>query len=290
MTPKLNITDKDFPLVTCEWLDANINADNLVVLDATWHMPNTARSGQIEFEQVHIKGAKFFDIDEISDKTSNLPHMVPPIDQFESQAGELGIDNSSIIIVYDTHGIFTAPRAWWHFRYMGHENVYVLDGGLKKWLAEGRSTESGQSVATPKTFKAQPKIGLIHDFEQMRDLANNYSAQMLDARSNSRFRGTEPEPRAGLRSGHIKGAKNVHYALLINDDGTLKPPAELKAIFTERKIDIEAPIVASCGSGVTACIIALSLYALGVKNTPVYDGSWSEWGSRDGAMIESDAI
>lgn len=279
----------DFPLVSTEWLSQNIGLDDLVILDASWHMPNTARNGGEEFRSGHIKGARFFDIDLISDKNSSLPHMAPNSAQFEAQVGELGIDNKSIVIVYDTHGIFTAPRVWWHFRYMGHDNVYVLSGGLKKWLSEGRAIETEYTLTKPARFKAKQRDDLIRNFDEMLGNVNNASVQILDARSGPRFSGLEPEPRAGLKSGHIKGSQNVHYALLINNDGTMKSPEELREIFKERGVDIEKPIVTSCGSGVTACIIALALYSIGAKNIPIYDGSWSEWGARDGAIIESES-
>ncbi len=289
MTQNIKTPDPAFPLVTSEWLAKNIALDNLVILDASWHMPATGRNGREEFISAHIKGARFFDIDSIKDNNSAFPHMAPSPAQFEKQIGELGIDNNSLIIVYDSHGIFTAPRAWWHFRYMGHKNVFVLDGGLKNWLYEGREIESGGFVKTPKEFKATQNKDLIKDFDQILGALNNSDVQILDARSNPRFRGLEPEPRAGLKSGHIKGSKNVHYALLINEDGTMKSADALREIFSQQQIAFSSPIIASCGSGVTACIIALALEIIGKKDIPIYDGSWSEWGARDGAIIESES-
>lgn len=289
MTQNIRPPNPEFPLVTSDWLCENIGAENLVVLDASWHMPATGRSGREEFINSHIKSARFFDIDAIKDNNTTLPHMAPSPVQFEKQIGELGIDNNSIIIVYDTHGVFTAPRAWWHFRYMGHKNVYVLDGGLKKWQFEGREIESRVCVPAPKKFTAAQNLDLVKDFDQIIGALDISYVQILDARSNPRFRGLEPEPRAGLKSGHIKGSKNVHYALLINEDGTMKSADALREVFMQRQIDLSGPIIASCGSGVTACIIALALEIIGKKDIPIYDGSWSEWGARDGAIIESDS-
>lgn len=277
------------PLVSVEWLADNIDNKDIIVLDASWHMPNTGRNGYEEYKAGHIKGALFFDIDVVKDPKSVFPHMAPAAEQFARQIGAIGISNDKSIIVYDTHGIFTAPRAWWHFRYMGHKNVFVLNGGLKKWLAKGYEIEKDLPLISPTEFSAKPNPDLIRNFEQILGYIGKSEIQIIDARSNQRFRGIEPEPRAGLKSGHIKGSKNLHYAQLISDDGTMKPADELKAIIKNANIDLQMPIIASCGSGVTACIIALALEIIGTKDIPIYDGSWSEWGARDGAIIESES-
>lgn len=288
--PQTNENNKSSPLVSVEWLAENIQNNDLIIMDASWHMPNTGRSGLEEYKAAHIQGAIFFDIDDIKDKNCDLPHMAPDASQFENQISALGISNEKIIIVYDTHGIFTAPRAWWHFRYMGHKNIYILDGGLKKWLAAGHTVTSEEPRINTGDFKAKLNPNLIRDFNQILNYAEAKDVQILDARSSPRFRGLEPEPRAGLKSGHIKGSINIHYASLIQENGTMKPKAELEAIFAQSSINLGKPIVASCGSGVTACIIALALEIVGKKDIPIYDGSWSEWGSREGAIIESENL
>ena len=279
-----------YPLVSTEWLANNLDLDQICILDATWHMPNANRDAKSEYNNCHIKGAQFFDIDAISDAQTLLPHMVPSSEDFAQSIGALGINNNTKIIVYDTYGIFTAPRVWWNFRYMGHDNVYVLDGGLKKWLAEGRKTSNETALIEQSNFVARSKPELIKDFDQVKSFIDTGACQIIDARGAARFSGNEAEPRAGLKSGHIKGSKNLPFAKLINENGTMKTPDEIGLLFTNSGVDLSVPIVTTCGSGITACILALALECINVKNVPVYDGSWSEWGAREGALIESDKL
>lgn len=279
------INDFPIPLVSSYWLFNNLS--NVKVIDASWHMPATGRSGKDEFAKCHIEGAVHFDIDEIADKSTNLPHMMPSPEFFAKTCGELGIANDDYIVIYDSIGIFSAPRVWWMFRHMGHDKVAVLDGGLKKWLAENKPVASNPITAKLNNFKAQPKPDLIRDSSHILENIETKAAQIIDARSNTRFTGEEKEPRAGLKSGHIVGSCNVHYAALINQDGTIKDDAAISQVFTNAGIDLDRPIITSCGSGVTACILAIALAKIGKWDVPIYDGSWTEWGQLENAPIES---
>jgi len=265
-------------LVSTQWLAEHIGDTSVVVLDATWHLPTLKRNAVEEFTAAHIKGARFFDIDKTSDQSSALPHMLPNAEQFSAQIGALGISNSSHVIAYDSYGLFSAARCWWMFKVFGHAKVSVLDGGLKKWLAEGRPTVSGPAdVASPVHFAAHLNAVMVRNME---DVATT-KAQIADARSGPRFRGEEAEPRPGVRPGHIPGARNVHYASLLQADGTMKPQAELAERFASAGIDSQKPVITSCGSGVTAAILSLALTELGVKDHALYDGSWTQWGASD---------
>jgi thiosulfate/3-mercaptopyruvate sulfurtransferase len=248
-------------------------------------MPAEARNGREEHLQVHIPGAVFFDIDAIADQTTDLPHMLPTPDAFAKAAGALGLSRDADIVVYDVHGIRSAARVWWTLRAMGYDKVHVLDGGLRKWLAEGRPVESG--AVSPTTVEVTPKFdpGLVRAADDVRQILASGAARMVDARSAARFTGEAPEPRAGLRSGHMPGAANVPWEKVIADDGTLRPPAELTAVFEAGGIDLAAPIVTTCGSGVTASVLALALARLGLERTAVYDGSWTEWGGLADAPV-----
>lgn len=261
-------------LVSTDWL-ANHLGDDLCILDASWHMPATQRNARVEFEAGHIAGAQFFDLDAISDTETTLPHMLPSPEKFAAEVSKLGASNTRKIICYDSTGLFSAARCWWMFKVFGHDNVAVLDGGLKKWLAEGRATQSGDAPQISGNFTASFRPDMVKSITQVASEA----AQIVDARSPTRFRGQEPEPRPAVKPGHMPGAQNLHYASLINSDGTLKPQKELAEIFATTGIDIEKPITTSCGSGVTAAILALALLELGAKHHALYDGSWAEWGA-----------
>jgi thiosulfate/3-mercaptopyruvate sulfurtransferase len=275
------------PVVTTEWLAKHLGEPDLRVVDGSWHMPHLARNAQAEFEAAHVPGAVFFDIDAIADRSTTLPHMLPTAAQFAAAVGALGIGSGDRVVVYDVRGVVSAARVWWTFRAFGHDAVAVLDGGLKKWRAEGRPIDGGAASPRPATFTARSRPELVRDLEAMRANVGSRAAQVLDARSAGRFAGTEPEPRAGLRGGHIPGSLNLPYETLYRAEGTLKPPDELSAAVTAAGVDLAQPVVTTCGSGVTASVLALALYLLGRRDVAVYDGSWSEWGSQPDTPIET---
>ncbi|HEX2436785.1 MAG TPA: 3-mercaptopyruvate sulfurtransferase [Methylomirabilota bacterium] len=275
------------PVVTTEWLAAHLRETDLRVVDGSWHMPHLNRDPRAEFEAAHVPGAVFFDIDTIADRSTNLPHMLPSAEHFAAAVGALGIGSGDRVIVYDVRGVVSAARVWWTFRAFGHDGVAVLDGGLKKWRAEGRAVESGPARPTPRVFTARRRPELVRDLEAIRANIGSHAAQVLDARSAGRFAGTEPEPRAGLRGGHIPGSLNLPYETLYRPDGTLKSPADLGRAVAASGVDLAKPVVTTCGSGVTASVLALALYVLGRRNVAVYDGSWSEWGARADTPIET---
>lgn len=276
-------------LVETDWLADHLDAPDLVVLDGSWHLPTAGRDARAEYEQEHIPGALFFDIDEISDETSPLPHMLPSTVKFASRMKRMGIGDGMRIVVYDSAGMFSAARVWWTFRAMGHEDVAVLNGGLPKWKAEGRPVTSEPTPPrSQRHFTPRLNASLVRDLEDMKRIVESGSAQIADARGPGRFAGTEPEPRPGLRSGHIPGSRNVPYSRLLNPDGTLKAPAELHQIFSEAGIDPAKPVVTTCGSGVSAAILSLALTLIGQPESGLYDGSWSEWGREDaGTPVET---
>jgi thiosulfate/3-mercaptopyruvate sulfurtransferase len=267
-------------MVSTEWLAARLDAADLVVVDATWHMPGDPRDARADYAAQHIPGAEYFDIDEVADHASGLPHMLPDPSEFATRVRRMGVGPSSRVVVYDAQGLFSAPRVWWMFRIMGHENVAVLDGGLAKWIAEARPLEAGWVQKPHGEFKAHLDAGLVRGLGDVRASLETGEEQLLDARSSDRFAGTAPEPRPGLRGGHMPGARNLPWAAVIASDGTLAPRAELERAFAGARIDLERPIVTTCGSGVSAAILALALARLGHWRVPVYDGSWSEWGAR----------
>jgi thiosulfate/3-mercaptopyruvate sulfurtransferase len=270
-------------LVSTEWLAANL--DKVRVVDGSWYMPAEKREPAKEFEAGHIPGAVFFDIDKVSDHTTDLPHMLPGAGEFSTAAGKLGIGNGDTVVVCDGAGIFSAPRLWWTLKAMGHADVKVLDGGFPKWKREGLPIETGPACRQEKIFTADFRPALKRDFEDVMGIVEDKSAQMVDARSASRFTGEEKEPRAGLRSGHMPGAANVHFRALITADGTYKSKDELRAAFEKAGVDLAKPIVTSCGSGMTAAILMLALDEIGAKDTALYDGSWTEWGGRPEAPV-----
>ena len=284
------VTPENSPLVGTDWLAKHLDAPDLVVFDASWHLPTAGRNPKAEFEAEHIPGALFFNIDEVSDDTSSLPHMLPSSVKFSSRVKRLGVGDGIRVVAYDADGIFAAARVWWMFRVMGHNDVAVLDGGLRKWKLEGRPLEDGlPRKRTPCHFTPRLNAGLIKDRQDMMRLVESQTAHIVDARPVARFRGEEPEPRAGLRSGHIPGSLNIPYSSVLNSDGTMKPADQLHLIFKNAGIDMNAPVVATCGSGVTASVLALALATLGRSDTAIYDGSWAEWGAQDELPIATGA-
>lgn len=272
-------------IVETDWLATHLSSPDLIVLDGSWHLPTAGRDAKAEYLTEHIPGALFFDIDDMSDEKSNLPHMLPPTVKFSSRMKKMGIGDGARIVVYDTVGLFSAARVWWTFRAMGHQDVAVLNGGLKKWKAEGRSLEDGPPPRrSERHYTPLQNTQLIRDLEEMKALIKKPGAQIADARPAARFEGKEGEPRPGLRPGHIPGSKNVPSQSLLTKDGTFKSEAELAAIFKNAGIDVSKPVVTTCGSGVTASILALALAVLGQTNAAVYDGSWAEWGQENNGL------
>lgn len=275
-------------LTETDELESELDAPDLVIIDASWHMPDEGKDAYAEYLAEHIPGAVFFDIDEIADSKSNLPHMLPPPEKFSSRMRSMGIGDGSRIVIYDSRGLFSAARVWWTFRVMGVDDVSVLNGGLPKWKAEGRPIDSGKPVSrTTRHFTARRNADLVRDASDIKALLKDRSAEIVDARAAERFAGKAPEPRPGLRSGHIPGSHNLPYAKLLNKDGTLKSAPELERLFAEAGVDLSKPVVASCGSGITASVLALGLAQIGHRKTAVYDGSWSEWGADKTLPIET---
>lgn len=273
-------------LVSTDWLAAHLNDPDLRVIEASWHMPATGRNAQAEYQAEHIPGARFFDIDEISDTRSALPHMAPPVEKFISRMRAMGVGDGHQVVIYDSLGMFSAPRVWWTFRLMGKVDVAVLDGGLPKWKAEGRPLEDMPPVVRDRHITVQRQAHWVKDVSQVAAASKLRDWQILDARSAPRFRGEVEEPRAGLRSGHIPGALNLPYANLLNPDGTMKAPEALRAAMEAAGVDLSRPVITTCGSGVTAAILSLALEILGHRNHSLYDGSWTEWGAYPDLKVE----
>jgi thiosulfate/3-mercaptopyruvate sulfurtransferase len=275
-------------LIETDALARDLGAPDLVIIDATWYMPNEGKDAHAEYLDEHIPGALFFDIDEIADTKTTLPHMLPPPEKFSSRMRAMGIGDGSRIVVYDSRGLYSAARVWWTFRVMGVDDVSVLNGGLPKWKRECLPLDSGAPPnRTTRHFTARRNLELVRDLSDMKALLKDKSAQIIDARAPERFAGEAPEPRAGLRSGHIPGSHNVPFDKLVNHDGTLKSAPELQRLFEQVGVDLNKPVVTSCGSGITASVLALGLAELGHRRTSVYDGSWSEWGADQSLPIET---
>ncbi len=268
-------------LVNTEWLAAQLGAPDLVVFDITKYLPNEPFDGRTKFAEAHIPGARFFDMDEVADTENPLPHMIPTAARFERLMGQMGVSRASRVVFYDQKGLQSAPRGWWLMRLFGHEQVAVLDGGLPKWLAEGRATEAGMPAAPgATTYVADFVARRVAGIGDVKRVLADGSALVVDARAAGRFQGTAPEPRKGLPSGHMPGAANLPFNELLAPDGTLLPPGALRARFVAAGADGGRPLVTSCGTGVTACVLALGAVRAGLPEPAVYDGSWTEWASR----------
>jgi thiosulfate/3-mercaptopyruvate sulfurtransferase len=275
------------PMVSTEWLAARLGDPAVRIVDATLPLVGQPGHGRDSYAAGHIPGAVFFDINAIADPDTDLPHMLPSPAVFAQAAGQLGLARDATIVVYDAHGIYSAPRVWWTLRIMGYEDVFVLDGGLKKWRAEGRPTETAEAQPTPVHVTPAFEPSLVFDLTRVTEALAYDKAQVLDARSAGRFRGEAPEPRATLRSGHMPGALNLPFNEVVNADGTLKSADELRAAFGH--VDLARPIVTTCGSGVTASVLAIALARLGRFDVAVYDGSWTEWGGRPDTAVVTGA-
>jgi thiosulfate/3-mercaptopyruvate sulfurtransferase len=279
--------DKD-ALVSTEWLADNLHAPDLRLIDASYYLPGEGLDPRREFEAQHIPGAVFFDIDEIKDPDSDLPHMLPPPHIFSSKVRRLGLGDGLRLVVYDQRGVWSAPRVWWTFRYFGHHEVAVLDGGLPKWLDEGRPVEEGPASPEERHFTPRINNFILRDRGQLLANLNGGQEQVLDARAAARFAGEAAEPRPGLRAGHIPGSRNLPFTEIVDQERqTLRDKPELRERFGAAGIDLKRPVVTTCGSGVTAAVLALGLHRLGHRDVSVYDGSWSEWGLEGDTPVET---
>jgi thiosulfate/3-mercaptopyruvate sulfurtransferase len=279
--------DDPHSLVSTGWLAQHLRDPDLRILDASWYLPDSGRDARGEYAAGHVPGARFFDIDDISDQRSNLPHIAPSPEKFISRMRAMGVGDGHQVVIYDGSGLFSAARVWWTFRLMGKTDVAVLDGGLPKWRAEGREIEDVPPVLRDRHMTVSRQNHLVKDVTQVAHAAKLREAEIIDARSAARFAGTAPEPRAGLRSGHIPGARSVPYATLLQADGTMKAVPDLRAVFEAAGVDLARPAITTCGSGITAAILSLALHRLGHRNHALYDGSWAEWGMYDDLGVET---
>lgn len=265
-------------LVSTQWLAAHLKDPDLRVLDASWYLPGSKRDPFAEYQRAHIPGARFFDLDDVSDHRSDLPHMVPPVEKFMSRMRAIGVGDGHQIVVYDGSGLFSAQRVWWLFKLMGQMDIAVLDGGFPKWQAEGHPVEDLPPILRDRHMMVRRQNQMVKDVTQVSAASKLGESEIVDARSPGRFYGKDPEPRPGLRAGHIPGSKNVFYKDLLKADDTMKSPDEMRQVFLEAGVDLDKPVITSCGSGVTAAILSLGLTRMGKTDHSLYDGSWTEWG------------
>ena len=265
-------------IVSTQWLAAHLKDPDLRVLDASWYLPGSKRDPFAEYQAAHIPGARFFDLDDVSDHRSDLPHMVPPVEKFMSRMRAIGVGDGHQIVVYDGSGLFSAPRVWWLFKLMGQMDIAVLDGGFPEWQAEGHPVEDLPPILRDRHMMVRRQNQMVKDVTQVSAASKLGESEIVDARSPGRFYGKDPEPRPGLRPGHIPGSKNVFYKDLLKADDTMKSPDEMRQVFLEAGVDLDKPVITSCGSGVTAAILSLGLTRMGKTDHSLYDGSWTEWG------------
>lgn len=276
--------EKSRYLVSADWVEKQLGAPEFRIVDASWYMPTNPRNGAVEYASGHIPGAVFFDQDYIADHATGLPHTIPSPEVFATEVEKLGISDTDTIVVYDGPGLAAAPRVWWLFKVMGAQKVFVLDGGMDGWKKQGRAVETDLPEPRPAVFSVRFDHQSVVGIDEMKQIVADRSAQIADARSRGRFLGTDPEPRPGMPSGHMPGARSIPFGEL-SRDGSLKPLDELRQMMTDAGIDLSRPVVTSCGSGVTAAVITFALHSLGHQDNRLFDGSWSEWASRQDTPI-----
>ena len=280
------MSDAEEFFVSADWLQENLTKPGLAIVDGSWYLPAQKRDAKAEYDAQHISGAVFFDHDQVVDADSSLPHALPKPEDFARMAGTMGIAADDTIIIYDGPGLFTAPRVWWMFRTFGARNVRILEGGIDSWIKEGRPVTADVTKIAPCVFDADFQAERVATFDDMMRTVEAGDRQIADARPAGRFTGAEPEPREGMRSGHMPGAHNLPV-MSLSRDGKLLPPDELKETIEAAGLDLSKPVVTSCGSGITAAVISLALETLGHRNHTLYDGSWSEWGARADTPVET---